>query len=258
MDESNIIYNEDCFITARRLDNESIDMIITSPPYDNLRTYNGYQFDFDKLSLELFRIIKPGGVMVWIVGDATINGSETGTSFKQALRFMDVGFRLHDTMIWKKSGFTATGSLKVRYAPVFEYMFILSKGAPKSFHPIKDRKTRCGGSSRNHWTIRQRNGLTKPVSKRMVINEYGQRYNIWDVSAQKSHKDSSHPSSFPEQLICDHIISWSEEGDLVYDPFMGGGTTAIACMRTSRRYIGSEISAEYCEIASKRIARAER
>jgi len=146
---------------------------------------------------------------------------------------------------------------KGRYAPVFEYMFILSKGSPKSFHPIKDRKTKCGGSSRNHWTIRQRNGSTKPVSKRMVVNEYGQRYNIWDISAQKSHKDSGHPSSFPEQLICDHIISWSEEGDLVYDPFMGGGTTAIACMRTNRRYVGSEISEEYCKIASERIARAE-
>ena len=249
--EVNKIYNENCLDTMARMEDDFVDLTVTSPPYDNLRKYNGYCFDFESIAKELFRIIKDGGILVWIVGDATVKGSETGTSFRQALFFKEIGFNLHDTMIWNKGGFSAVGSLKVRYAPVFEYMFVISKGNPMTFNPIKDRKTKHGGKKASG-TIRQKDGSTKPMSKVMTINEYGQRYNIWEQSPQRQ-SGKCHPAPFPEQLVKDHILSWSNESDLIYDPFMGSGTTAKMAMLNNRNYIGSEIAKEYCEIAEKRI-----
>ena len=248
----NKIYNEDCLDTMSRMEDSFIDLTLTSPPYDNLRTYNGYTFDFESIAKELFRVTKDGGIVVWIVNDATIKGSETGTSFKQALFFKECGFNLHDTMIWDKKTFTATGSLKVRYAPVFEYMFILSKGKCKTFNPIKDKKNKHFGKSFATSRVRQKDGKTKPLSnKNIVTNEYGQRHNIWNISTAKPI--GNHPAVFPEQLSNDHIISWSNKGDLVYDCFMGSGTTAKMSISNKRNYIGSEMSTEYCEIIRQRL-----
>ncbi len=246
----NVVYNEDCFETFKRIDDKSIDMVLTSPPYDNLRTYNGFSFDFENTARELYRVVRDGGVVVWVVGDATINGSETGTSFKQALYFKEVGFNLHDTMIWNKGGFSAVGSLASRYAPVFDFMFVFSKGSPKTFNPLKDRKTIHGGE-RVSGTIRQADGTTKLMSKVITINEYGQRYNIWEQSPHR--QVGGHPAPFPVQLATDHVISWSNEGDTVLDCFMGSGTTAIACINTNRNYIGCELDKGYYDICVKRI-----
>lgn len=251
--EINKCYNENCLDTMSRMKDNFIDLTVTSPPYDNLRTYNGYSFDFESVAKDLYRVTKQGGVVVWIVSDATINGNETGTSFKQALYFKEVGFNLHDTMIWNKNGFSAVGALKARYAPVFEYMFVFSKDKPKTFNPIKDRINKHGGKKASG-TIRQRDGSTKPMSKEMIINEFGQRFNIWDIGPQRQR--GGHPAPFPEAIARDHIVSWSNEGDLVYDPFMGSGTTARMSLLNSRKWVGSEISEEYCEIISLRVAKS--
>jgi DNA modification methylase len=247
----NKIYNEDCLVTMANMPNDFIDLTVTSPPYDNLRSYNGYSFDFESIAKELYRVTKQGGVVVWIVGDATINGSESGTSFRQALYFKDIGFNLHDTMIWNKNKFSAVGALKVRYAPIFEYMFILSKGKLKTFNPIKDRKNKTAGQAVSG-RIRQTDGSMKPKSTvGKITAKLGQRFNIWEQCPQQGNND--HPAPFPEQLANDHIISWSNEGDLVYDPFMGSGTTAKMAIANKRNYIGSEISAEYCELIKARL-----
>ena len=243
----------DCLEVMKSLPSQSIDLTVTSPPYDNLRTYNGYSFDFEGIAKELYRVTKDGGVVVWVVGDATINGSETGTSFKQALYFKEIGFNLHDTMIWNKGTFTAVGALTTRYAPVFEYMFVLSIGQPKTFNPIKDRQNKTFGRSKTG-TFRQEDGTTKPLSSvGKPIAEYGQRFNIWDVSAEKSNSNRLHPAMFPESLAHDHIVSWSNESDTVLDCFLGSGTTGKVAKQLNRRFVGIEISPEYLEIASKRI-----
>lgn len=250
MIELNKIYNEDCLLTMKRMDSESVDMVLTSPPYDNLRNYNGYAFDFENIAKELFRITKKSGVVVWVVGDATINGSETGTSFKQALYFKNIGYNLHDTMIWNKGCFSAVGSLQNRYAPVFEYMFILSKGYPKSFNPIKDRKNLAKGKISG--TIRQKDGSLKRMSTEgNEKNIYGQRFNIWNISPHR--QTGGHPAPFPEQLAFDQIKSWSNQNDIVFDPFMGSGTTAKIAIMLKRNYIGSEISKEYYDLINRRI-----
>lgn len=237
----------------RNIPDASIDMVITSPPYDNLRLYKGFSWDFDALAKELYRVIKPGGVMVWIVNDATIKGSETGTSFRQALAFKDLGFLLHDTMVWKKSGTAFPDT--VRYYANFEYMFVFSKGKPKTIHLIADRPNKCA-NERITTTERARDGslrLSSGAKKGRLVKETGIRFNVWDINEEKSNK-TGHPAVFPIQLISDHIISWSNPGDIVLDPFMGSGTTALAAMKTKRRYIGFEISEEYCAIAQARIA----
>lgn len=237
------------------LPDASIDMVLTSPPYDDLRTYNGYSWDFEAIAKELYRVLKDGGVIVWIVADATIDGSESGSSFRQALYFQEIGFNIHDTMIWDKNSFTATGALVSRYGQVFEYMFVFSKGKPKSFNPIKDRRSKYGGSV-SHGTVRKPDGSMRPRSTEgKMLAEYGQRYNIWRCNPVHSKFERvGHPAPFPEELCRDHIISWSNKGDIVLDPFMGGGTTAIACIDTQRHYIGFEISQEYCDIAEERIS----
>mgnify|MGYP003678325232 CR=1 FL=1 len=247
----NKIYNENCLDTMARMQDNYIDLTVTSPPYDNLRDYKGYSFDFESIAKELYRVTKEGGVLVWIAGDATIKGSETGTSFKQALYFMECGFKLNDTMIWNKGSFSAVGALKVRYAPVFEYMFIFTKGKANSFNPIKDRRNKWAGEKRKHVMFRQKDGTIKKTSG-SKINEFGQRFNIWNSPPAKN-RDIKHPAMFPEQLANDHIISWSNENDIVYDPFMGSGTTAKMAKINNRNWIGSEMSSEYCEIIKERI-----
>jgi len=250
----------DCLEGMKLLPNECVDLTVTSPPYDNLRTYNGYieQWSFEKfqaIAKELYRVTKQGGVVVWIVGDATINGSETGTSFKQALYFKEIGFNLHDTMIWNKGGFSAVGALKTRYAPVFEYMFILTKGKIKTFNPIKDKPNKHSGKL-IHKTKRLEDGSIKKGTP-YISSEYGQRYNIWDIFPQRQKGKNCHPAPFPEQLAQDHILSWSNEGDVVLDPFMGSGTTAKMALLNNRHFIGFEISKEYCKIANERISKIQ-
>lgn len=250
----------DCLDVMSRLPAGSVDLTVTSPPYDNLRTYNGSLNDWtaekwQAIIAELYRVTKSGGVVVWVVADATINGGETGTSFRQALHAIDCGFRLHDTMIWNKGTFTAVGALVSRYAPVFEYMFVFSKGQPKSFNPIKDRPNKTFGDA-HHGQARQRDGSMKPLSNPgRLIPEYGQRFNIWRVP-NPGKAGIGHPATFPEPLARDHILSWSNPGDVVFDPFLGSGTTGVAAVKCGRNFIGIERDEGYFAICQRRIADA--
>lgn len=253
MIELNKIYNIDNVQGMRMMESESVDLVATSPPYDNLRNYNGFSFDFENVCKELFRIVKQGGVIVWIVSDATIKGSETGTSFKQALYFMQCGFNLHDTMIWCKDGGGAVGS-NLCYTQNFEYMFVLSKGKPKSINLIYDKqsKTYTGIAK----TVRESRGGNDKVDRGMTTfmrREISRRNNWWYLCPQAQDGTGWHPAVFPEELVRDHIISWSNEGDVVLDPFMGSGTTAKVARALGRKYIGFEISKEYCDLANKRL-----
>jgi DNA modification methylase len=253
--ELNKIHLGDCLDLMKYIKDEYIDLTVTSPPYDNLRSYNNSlkwgEHIWKPIIKELYRITKQGGVVVWVVGDATIKGSETGTSFKQALYFKEIGFNLHDTMIWNKGGFSAVGALKTRYAPVFEYMFILTKGKIKTFNPIKDKPNKHSGKL-IHKTKRLEDGSIKKGTP-YISSEYGQRYNIWDIFPQRQKGKDCHPAPFPEQLAQDHIISWSNENDTVLDCFMGSGTTAIAAINTNRNFIGFEIDEGYYNAATARL-----
>jgi DNA modification methylase len=256
--ELNKLYNIDCMDGMKLLDTKSIDLTVTSPPYDNLRTYKGFAWDFESIAKELHRVTKDGGVVVWVVSDATVNGSETGTSFKQALYFKEIGFNLHDTMIYQKSGITFPETS--RYYPSFEYMFILSKGKPKTVNLISDR-VNIQGNKRMSGNGREPNGSLKiknGTKQKRLIKTIGVRYNVWliDNGYMKTTKDKEaykHPAMFPEQLAQDHILSWSNKGDIILDPFIGSGTTAKAAVKYQRNFIGFEISNEYFNIAQNRV-----
>ena len=248
------IFNEDCLLTMKKMKEGVIDLVVTSPPYDNLRDYHGYSFDFERVAKELYRVMVPGGVIVWVVNDATVKGSETGTSFRQALFFKEIGFNLHDTMIWKKTGFSNPGNN--RYHNVWEFMFVFSKGNPKTFNPIKDRKNKYR-TSFGIQSNRQVNGELISRGKRAEFGEWGMRTNVWEmntVSQAMPCQRPPHPAMFPEELVEGHVLSWSNENDLIYDPFLGSGTTGRVAIRLGRRFIGSEISKEYYEMAKQRIA----
>jgi len=249
MIEINKIYNENCLDTMSRMEDNFVDLTITSPPYDNLRNYKGYSFDFQNVAKELYRVTKQGGVVVWIVSDATIDGSETGTSFKQALYFKEIGFNIHDTMIWHKP--SPQVPTESRYYDVFEYMFILSKGKPKTLNLLNDKKNKSFGSISKKETRSCREDRII-LNEIRIVKEYSRRFNVWEIS--RGNNTTEHPAVFPEELVNDHILSWSNENELIYDPFMGSGTTAKMCIANKRNWIGSEISSEYCEIINKRIS----
>ena len=245
----------DCLEVMKTLEDKSVDMVLTSPPYDNLRTYKGYTFNFERIAQEIFRVLKDGGVCVWVVGDATIKGSETGTSFKQALYFKEVGFKLFDTMIYQKTPRGAVGNNKT-YWQTFEYMFVLSKGNPKSINLIKDRENKSARDGDNG-TKRLKDG-TLIKQKRKGYSEYGRRTNVWEYLIGRGHSASdkvayTHPAPFPEKLAEDHILSWSNEGDIILDPMAGSGTTLKMAKKNNRNYIGIEIAPEYIDIINKRL-----
>jgi DNA modification methylase len=243
----------DCLERMKEIEDGSVDLTVTSPPYDNLRTYNGSldwgEHVWKHVLQELFRVTKDGGVVVWVVGDATIKGSETGTSFKQALCAMECGFNL-ETMIWEKTGSGCLGS-NYYYGQNFEYVFLFAKGKPLHGELIKDRenKVKSGAVKVNGGLDKDGKGKTRIVERK----PFGKRNNIWRFDTQKN---SDHPAPFPEQLAHDHIISWSNEGDTVFDPFMGSGTTGKMALLNNRQFIGIEKVEEYFSIAQARIESA--
>jgi len=263
----NRVYNENCLDTMARMPNGLIDLTVTSPPYDELRTYNnksivtknefnGYSFQFQEIAKELYRVTKTGGVVVWIVGDATVKGNETGTSFRQALYFKKIGFDLFDTMIYAKPPRGACGNNNT-YWQSFEYMFVFSKGKPKTINLLKDRENKEARNG-DKGTKRLQNGELLKLN-RGGYGEFGRRTNVWEYNIGKGHSTvdeiaHEHPAIFPEKLARDHIYTWSNEGDLVYDPMMGSGTVAKVCVLEKRYYIGSEINKAYCKLAEDRLA----
>lgn len=250
-----------CIDVMQQMPDNYIDLTVTSPPYSDFRDYNGYVFDFKLIALELKRITKDGGVVVWVVNDKTKNGSETGDSFRQALYFQDIGFNIHDTMIWNKNScrYPETN----RYYPSFEYMFVFSKGAPKTHNLIKDRQNKyVGAKVARKKTMRTKDGRIIENSAYRLdpdrkIQPYGVRYNIWNIPVSSSSKDKlalKHPATFPEQLANDHILTWTNPDDIVLDPMCGSGTTLKMAKINNRNYIGIDISKEYIEIAEQRLA----
>ena len=236
--------------------NDFIDLVITSPPYDEMREYSGNSLiDFEKIASELHRVVKPGGVVVWVVGDQTVKGNESGSSFRQALFFKEIGFNLFDTMIYLKPPRGACGNNKT-YWQSFEYMFVFSKGQPKTINLIKDRLN-IESRSGDRGTKRLPDGSLLKV-QRGGYKGTGRRTNVWEYRIGKGHSATDpiaheHPAIFPEKLVEDHLISWSNAGDLIYDPFLGSGTTAFVAQSLGRNWIGSEINERYCSIAESRL-----
>lgn len=241
----------DCLERMKEIPDGSIDLTVTSPPYDNLRIYNGNisQWNFEKfkaIAEQLWRVTKDGGVVVWVVGDATIKGSETGSSFRQALYFKDLGFNLHDTMIYQTSKPPMNDR---RYQQCFEYMFVFSSGKPKSFNPIQEKCKYAGKKADG--TYYNADGSMKKRSIVGAVHDTKPKENIWRIVERG--KSKGHPAIFPYQLAHDHILSWSNECDTVLDPFMGSGTTGLACKQTGRNFIGIELDPTYFAIAKGRI-----
>ena len=265
--ETNTIYNQSCITGMQEMDESVVDLCVTSPPYDDLRTYNdSSKWDFEvfkEVASGLYRVMKVGGVIVWVVGDAVIKGGETGSSFRQALYFMDLGFKLHDTMIYEKNGcaFPARRDGN-RYSQIFEYMFVLSKDTkPKTANLICDKPNKWAGWQpwgKSGGTMRAKDG-TLIERQQKPTPDFSPRNNIWKYNTGKGYttKDAfafEHPAMYPELLAKEHILSWSNEGDLVLDTFMGAGTTAVMSKETGRDFIGFEIDETYYNLSQRRLS----
>lgn len=249
----NKIYCGDSSVIMKEFPEKSIDFIITSPPYDSLRKYKGIgdswnEKKFKEIASECYRVLRDGGVMVWVVNDKIEKGSKTGTSFRQALHFMDIGFNLNDTMIWRKTN-PMPQVKQPRYNQVFEYMFVFSKGKPKTFNPIME-PCKCAGLNYDS-TCKNMDGESGRTHKTFKINNEKVKGCVWDIAVAQNK--TGHPAIYPLQLALDHIKSWTNEGDIVLDPFIGSGTSAVAAKRLKRNYIGIDMSEEYCLISENRI-----
>ena len=257
--EINKIYEESCLETMKNMPDNFLDLTVTSPPYDNLRNYKDGLKDSWNINVwkpileELYRVTKKGGVVVWNVGDATKNGSETGTSFKQALYFQKYGFKLHDTMIWAKSHYTPL--THNRYEQQHEYMFIFVKGKLKTFNPILI-ECKTAGTVWKSKSNKEAGSAMRSRKELGVTGKYKIKPNIWWYHPS-NERGVKHPAIFPRELAEDHIFSWSNEGDLVYDPFMGSGTTGMMCKKNGRNFIGSDLSSDYIKISTDRINEME-
>ena len=255
----NRLITGNCVDIMADMEADSVDMTLTSPPYDDLRTYNGYHFDFESIAKQLFRITKQGGVVVWVVADKTKNGNESGTSFRQALYFQEIGFNLFDTMIYQKS-IRPIGSQNAYYNN-FEYMFVFSRGQPKTTNLLHDRENTTNGRVRENYKGQGRDANGNQRKRKSIMRQtgkMGKRGNIWLYATGKgnSTKDDvafQHPAIFPEKLAEDHIQSWTNPNDLVFDPMCGSGTTGKMALLNNRNFIGVDISAEYIAIAKERI-----
>lgn len=265
----NQIYNEDCLVTMNKMEDQVIDLVLTSPPYDAMRQYGGnktyhqrlnekgFSFPFEEIATELVRVLKPGGVIMWNVADQTIKGSRTGNSMRQALYFMDLGLNLWDHLIWYKTGTPFPSPY--RYRNVWENMFIFSKGKPNTFTPIL-KKNKTGGDTRTSRRYRDHQGILVEKIKTVQTKEYGIDDNVWHITnAYFNSKEwkaaESHPAIMPDELVRRHIITWTKEDDLVYDPFLGSATTTRIAQEMNRKFIGSEIHKPYFDIAEKLMTR---
>lgn len=248
----NNIYNIDCVEGMKQMPNSSIDLVVTSPPYDDLRNYNGYTFDYQSIAKELYRIMKDGGIVVWVVGDKIKDGNKSLTSFKQSLFFQEIGFNVHDVMIYQKKNTPFMRSNA--YTNCYEFMFIFSKGKPKTFNPLKTKTVRSGVEKLV--ANKKADGINKKVVGELKKEKT--LINIWDyaVGLGGSTNDKiafEHTAIFPEKLAQDHILSWSNEGDIVFDPMSGSGTTCKMAKLNNRNFIGMEISEEYTNLSLKRL-----
>lgn len=253
--KTNEIYNCDCVELMQSMQEDSVDLTVTSPPYDNLRNYNGFEFDFEKIAENLYRVTKKGGVLVWVVGDKIVNGNKTLTSFKQALFFQQCGFNVHDVMIYKKKNTPFMRSNA--YTNCYEFMFVFSKGKPKTFNPLTE------GTVRQGFEMVVYNKGADAVNKKLMKELKAQKTktNIWEYAVglhgSTSDKDAfNHPAVFPEKLAEDHILSWSAENDIVFDPMCGSGTTLKMASKHKRLYLGCDISEEYVQLARARLDKA--
>ena len=255
--EPNTIYCGDSAVLLADMPSNFVDLTVTSPPYDNLREYNGFALDWHTIIRELYRVTKPGGVVVWVVADGTNDkGSRTGTFFKQALYFMEEGFNLHQRLFYEKGGPPPDPT---RYEETIEEMFVFSVGRPNTIHLLMDKRNRWAGvGGFGQHRIREADGNLGD-RPRKITGEFGKRTSVWRYNTGKGYttKDDyafTHPAMFPEALARDHILSWSNPGDLVLDPFVGSGTVPKMAKQNGRHYIGIDISDEYCQLARQRVA----
>lgn len=252
----NAIYQADCIDFMKSMDANSIDLTVTSPPYDDLRDYKGFNFEFPHIAKGLYRVTKKGGVVVWVVGDRVHKGNRSLTSFRQAIYFQEIGFNVHDVMIYKKKNTPFMRSNA--YTNCYEFMFVFAKGSPRVFNPLKEATKRNGLEMLPH--NKGKDGVNKKILKELKKEKT--LTNIWEyaVGLGGSTKDKiafEHPAIFPEKLAEDHIISWTKPGDVVFDPMCGSGTTLKMAIKNSRYYLGCDISKEYVELSRKRLARIE-
>lgn len=248
----------DALVELSKLDAGSINLVVTSPPYDKARDYKGHSWDFEGIARQMYRTLMQRGVLVWVVNDTVVKGGETLTSFRQALFFQEIGFRMHDTMIYRKRNFSHPE--KTRYHQVFEYMFVLSKGQPAVFNPIKDKVNATAGEG--SWGVnrfRERDG-SMSMRSRKVSGKYGMRGNVWEGKTRGQEEGAvslRHPAMMPKWLAHDHILTWSNPGDWVLDPFMGSGTVGLECVKLGRNFAGIEIAQEYYDLAAADINKAQ-
>jgi site-specific DNA-methyltransferase (adenine-specific) len=240
----------------KKIPNNSIDILVTSPPYDGIRKYNGFNYDLHATGKEIYRVLKDGGVAIMVIQDQTKNFGKTLTSFRTIVDWVDnIGFKLFETVIYRKYGAEGAWWNK-RFRVDHEYMPIFLKGErPQYFNkdPLKI-PSKHGGKTMTGGGTRLTNGIRIPT-RAITINPMKCRGTIWEymTAGDGTRLKHKHPATFPDKLPYDFIQCFCPPNGVVLDPFIGSGTTALAAIELDRNYIGIDISKEYCDLARRRI-----
>jgi site-specific DNA-methyltransferase (adenine-specific) len=254
--ELNKVYQQDCIVGMRKIPDGAIDLVVTSPPYDNLRDYNGYSVDLNETGKNIYRILKDGGVAVMVIQDQTKNFGKSLTSFRTIVDWCDnVGFKLFECVIYRKNG-TEGAWWKNRFRVDHEYMPIFLKGEkPQYFNKDSLKvKSKHGGKIMTGFANRKTNGETgKSITK--AINEMKCRGTVWDylMAGDKDPVKRKHPAPFPDKIPFDFINCFCPPNGIVLDPFVGSGSTVVGAKKLNRSFIGFDISEEYCNLTRKRL-----
>ena len=252
----NKIICEDNITYLKTLPDECIDFVITSPPYDALRDYNGYKLDLHGLGVELLRVLKDGGICVMVIQDSTRDFAKSLTSFRTIVDWCDnIGFRLFECNIYNRQG-TEGAWWKKRFRVDHEYMPIFLKGKRPQYFDKENIKipSKHGGKIMTGANIRTKNGQTG--SRKVKINPTkcpGTVMTFGNTCGGESKLKSKHPAVFPNMLAYDMIECFCPEDGTVLDPFNGSGTTTLAAKCLGRNYIGIDVSEEYNKIARERL-----
>lgn len=258
--ELNEIYCIDCVEGMKKIPDNSVDIVVTSPPYDGIRDYNGFNFDLHETGRGLIRILKEGGIVAMVIQDQTKNFGKTLTSFKTIIDWCDnIGFKLFECVIYRKHGSEGAWWTN-RFRVDHEYMPIFLKGEKPQYFNKENLKVPSihGGKVMTGSGSRRTDGKTNARVTR-PINTMKCRGTIWNylMAGDKDPIKRQHPAPFPDQIPLDFIECFCPPGGVVLDPFMGSGSTAVAAKKLNRKYIGFDTSEEYIKIAHARLRNTE-
>lgn len=246
----------ECVEGMEMLPDDCVDLVVTSPPYDAVRKYNGFAFDLHQTGAQIHRVLKDGGIAAMVIQDQTKDFGKSLTSFRTIIDWCDsFGFKLFECVIYRKNG-SEGAWWKHRFRVDHEYIPLFLKGDRPAYFDKQPLRvpSKHGGKVMSGSGNRRTDGATNGTVRR-EINATKCRGTIWNylMAGDKNPLKRKHPAVFPDAIPSDLIQCFCPPGGIVLDPFIGSGSTAVQALKHERHFIGFDISQEYCDLCNQRL-----